>query len=165
MISTRSLTFHPLVVLTASLAGALAYAAWAMSRFDGNTLSSQYLYIVPIVVPFVAFLFDRGAEIRTAGFAVLAIDALVIATSILRARGYVPLISGHALFLIYAVLRPGSLVTRITAAIVMVETMYLKFFVWHDFVTPVGGTVLALIAVAVVRRLSKHDIDREVELV
>ena len=155
MISTRSLTFHPLVVLTASLAGALAYAAWATSRFDGNTLSSQYLYIVPIVVPFVAFLFDRGAEIRTAGFAVLAIDALVIATSILRARGYVPLISGHALFLIYAVLRP----------IVMVETMYLKFFVWHDFVTPVGGTVLALIAVAVVRRLSKHDIDREVELV
>lgn len=78
-----------------------------------------------------------------------------MATSILRARGYVPLVSGHALFLTYAVLRPGSPVTRITAAIVMLEVIYLKFFVWHDFVTPVGGIALALIAVMLVRRLIK----------
>jgi hypothetical protein len=97
--SSRSLIFHPLVVLIASLAGAFAYGVWATSRFTGDTLSSQYVYVVPIVVPFIAFLFDRAEEMRTASFAVLAIDVLVVATSILRARGYVPLVSGHALFL------------------------------------------------------------------
>jgi hypothetical protein len=152
--SVRSLIFHPITVLIASLSGALAYAAWATSRFTGDTLSSQYVYVVPIVVPFIAFLFDRAQEIRTAGFAALAIDVLVIATSILRARGYVPLVSGHALFLTYALMRRGSVVTRVTAALVMLEVVYLKFFVWHDFVTPTCGIALALIAAIVVRRLT-----------
>lgn len=150
--SSRSLIYHPLVVLIASLAGALAYGVFATLRFTGDTLSSQYVYVVPIVVPFVAFLFDRAKELRTASFAILAIDALVVVTSILRARGYVPLVSGHALFLIYAVLRPGSLVTRVTAALVMLEVIYLKFFVWHDFITPTTGTALALIAALITRR-------------
>jgi hypothetical protein len=149
---TRRLLSHPLTALLLSLAGAVAYGAWATWRFTGDTLSSQLVYVVPIVVPFVAFLFDRAKELRTASFAVLAIDALVVATSILRARGYVPLVSGHALFLTYAVLRPGSLVTRITAAVVMIEVIYLKLFVWHDFITPTAGIALALIAALIIRR-------------
>jgi hypothetical protein len=82
-----------------------------------------------------------------------AVDVLVVATSILRARGYVPLVSGHALFLTYAMLRRGSLVTRLAAALVMLEVIYLKFFVWHDFVTPAGGIALAVLAALIVRRL------------
>jgi len=150
---SRSLLFHPLIVLTASLAGAFVYAGLVRWRFPGGSLFHHYLYVVPIVVPFVAFLFDRAKEIRTAGLVVLAIDLLVVSTSVLRARGYVPLVSGHALFLMYAILRPGSMVTRLTAAIVMLEVFYLKLIVWHDFVTPVGGIVIAVPAAFVVRRL------------
>lgn len=150
---TSRRTFHPVIVLLVSLAGAAAYAAWASSRFGGETLSSQYVYVVPIVVPFVAFLLDRTIEIRTAGLFVLTVDALVVFTAMMRVIGNVPYVSGHALFLTYAILRPGSLVTRITAALVMIEVLYLKLLVWHDFVTPVGGIVLALIAAWLVRQL------------
>jgi len=45
------------------------------------------------------------------------------------------------------------IVTRLTAAIVMLEVIYLKLIVWHDFVSPVGGIVLAVPAAFVVRRL------------
>jgi len=166
LMSTRSIIFHPVVVLIASLAGAFAYGAWATSRFNGGTLSGQYIYVVPIVVPFVAFLFDRAAEIGRTNVLSVIVDAIVVGTALMRVIGDVPFISGHALFLTYAVLRPGSLVTRITAAIVMVETLYLKFFVWHDFVTPLGGIVLALIAAGLVRRLIREQAsDRQVELV
>ena len=151
-------TFHPAVILLTSLAGAAAYAVWASSRFSGETLSSQYIYVVPIIVPFIAFLLDRAAEIRTVGFRVLVIDASVIIISILRARGYVPFVSGHVLFLTYAIVRRGSFVTRVTAALVMVETLYLKLFVWHDLVSPAGGLILALIAAALTQRLTNMRI-------
>jgi hypothetical protein len=156
--SFRSVVFHPVCVLIASLAGAIAYAALVRLLFPGGSLFHHYLYVVPIVVPFVAFLFDRAKEARTAGLAVLTIDALVVITSILRARGYVPLVSGHALFLTYAIVRRGSWVTRITAALVMLETVYLKLFMWHDFITPVIGIALAVIALMIVQRLYRSQV-------
>lgn len=61
--SSRSLIFRPVSVLVLSLAGALLYALWARWRFSGAGLVSQYIYVVPIVIPFVAFLFDRASEI------------------------------------------------------------------------------------------------------
>jgi len=115
-------------------------------------LSSHYIYVVPIVVPFVAFLFDRAKRINQTSALAVAMDALVISLSLLRMFGRVPLVSGHALFLSYAVLRRGSLVTRISAAIVLAETVYLKFFVWHDPVSPLVGITLATAAAIVSRR-------------
>ena len=149
---TRQLLFHPLIVLLLSLTGGFVYAIWATSRFSGDSLAGQYLYVVPIVVPFVAFLLDRLRQIREANVVSAVVDVLVVGTSMMRVIGNVPFVSGHALFLTYAVRRPGSLVTRITAAIVMAEMIYLKFFVWHDFITPTTGIALALIATLITRR-------------
>jgi hypothetical protein len=151
--STRSWIFHPIAVLIISLAGGCMYGAWATWQFSGDTLASQYLYEVPIVVPCVAFILDRFEQWRPTSIMLLAVDVLVVATSILRARGYVPLVSGHALFLTYAMLRRGSMVTRLAAALVMLEAIYLKFLVGHDFVTPAGGIALAVLAALIVRRL------------
>jgi hypothetical protein len=153
--SFRSVVFHPAFVLVASIASAVAYAAFVRWRIPDGSLFHHYLYVVPIVVPFTAFVFDRAKEARAAGLAVLMIDALVVATSILRARGFVPFVSGHALFLTYAIIRPGSLVTRITAAMVMLEVIYLKIFLWHDLITPVGGVLVALIAFMIVHLLRR----------
>ena len=145
----RRLLFHPLTVLLISLTAGLVYALWAASRMSGDNLTSQYVYVVPIVVPFAAFLLDRLKQIREANAVSAVVDVLVVGTSMMRVIGNVPYISGHTLFLTYALLRPGSLVTRITAAIVLVEVIYLKYFVWHDFITSTIGIALAVIAILI----------------
>ena len=53
----------------------------------------------------------------------------------MRVFGDVPYVSGHALFLTYAIMSRGSRVVRVTATLVMIEVIYLKLFVWHDFIT------------------------------
>lgn len=119
---------------------------------SGSNLTSQYLYVVPIVVPFVAFMLDRLKQLREATIISGLIDSLVVATAMMRVIGNVPYVSGHTLFLTYAILRRGSLVTRTTAAIVLLETIYLKYFVWHDFITSTCGIGLALFAVLIMQR-------------
>ncbi len=118
--------------------------------------------MVPIIVPFIAFLFDRAAEILEASPLTFVVDALVVGTAMMRMIGNVPFVSGHALFLTYAMMRPGSLVTRITATVVMLEVVYLKFFVWHDLITPLTGITLGLVAAFIVRRLSVTETSEKV---
>lgn len=129
------------------------YAATMKWLFAGGDLRRHLMYVLPIIVPFVAFLFDRGAQLRTAGWPEWAIDLVVVATSILRALGVIPIISGHALFLTYAIARPGSRLTKITALMVMLQVLYLKIFVWNDQVTPFTGIAAGLSAALLVRAL------------
>jgi hypothetical protein len=158
----RAWLVHPSAVLILSLAGGFAYAVWVANRFTGAALTGQYVYVVPIVVPFVAFLCDRAVEVRTLRSWILLVDSLVVFTAMMRVIGDVPFVSGHALFLTYAILRRGSLITRITATLVMIEVLYLKLIVWHDFVTPVGGVTLALAAAMLTQRLQARR-DAELE--
>ena len=153
----RSLLFHPLVVLLLSIAGALLYAVWVTWRFGGRNLQSQYLYVVPIIVPFLSFLLDRSERFRRESVAGLVIDFLVVGTSMMRVIGHVPYISGHTLFLSYAIVGPASRVTRIMASLVMLEVIYLKYFVWHDPITSSTGIVLGTIAAVIARRFGRKD--------
>lgn len=141
----------PLATSILAVAGGLGYAGWATWRFSGAARAGQYLYVVPIVVPFVSFIVDRISTFRKARLFELLIDALVVGTAMMRVIGDVPYVSGHALFLSYALLRPGSsLVTRITAGLVFIEVLYLKFVAWHDPITPVTGTFLGGLSALVV---------------
>ena len=151
----RSLIFHPFVVLLLSIGGALLYSVWVTWRFGGQNLQSQYLYVVPIIVPFLSFLLDLSEKIKRRSFAGLIIDFLVVGTSMMRVIGNVPYISGHTLFLTYAILGPASRVTRITASLVMLEVIYLKYFVWHDPVTSSTGIVLGIIAAMATRHFGR----------
>lgn len=144
------LIFHPLSVLVFALLGTLGYAAWMRWRFPGGDLSRHYMYVLPIIVPFVAFLFSRAQEFRESTVLQLIVDTLVVGLSLMRMIGHVPLISGHTLFLTYAIAGPGSRLTRITAALVMLQVIYLKFFVWHDPVSPLAGIFLGLIGATIV---------------
>ena len=78
------------------------------------------------------------------------VDALVVVLAMGRVVGNVPFVSGHTLFLTYAILSSRSIVVRVTALLVMAQTVYLKYFVWHDFVTSTSGIVLGMTAAAVV---------------
>lgn len=116
-------------------------------------LSAPFSYVVPIAVPFVAFLFDRAQRFRESTFIQHGIDLVVVGTAMGRVIGNVPFISGHTLFLTYALLSSRSLVVRISATLVMIQTVYLKYFVWHDFVTSTSGIVLGSFAAVLVSRL------------
>ena len=91
------------------------------------------MYVVPIVVPFVAYLVDRGERWSERNKKQKLIDAIVVLIAMWRVIGNVPFVSGHTLFLSYCIITSRSLVARLTALIVMAQTVYLKYFVWHDW--------------------------------
>lgn len=149
-IRQRSFIFQPLVVLLLSFAGATLYALYTV-RFSGFkpqvfSLSGSFFYVVPIVVPFVAFLFDRAEHLPKSGIIKLLLDVVVVGTAIGRVVANVPLISGHTLFLTYALFSGRSRVVKISAAVVMLQVLYLKYIIWHDWITSTGGIVLGLLA-------------------
>jgi hypothetical protein len=152
--ASRPPIFHPAAVVASSLLGACLYALYAALRFPGDRLANQYLYVVPIVVPFVAFLFDRAERLRQSSRLRRVVDALVVGTAMWRAIGDVPFVSGHALFLTYALLSSRSRTAQATAGIVMLEVGYLKYFVWHDWITPTTGIILGSVAASGLRLAS-----------
>ena len=159
--SSRSIVFHPLFVLLVSLIVASLYAIYATLRFSGDALHSQYYYVVPIVVPFFAFLFDRAERFYQRTAIQLLVDAAVVLTAMWRVFGNVPYVSGHALFLSYALLSSRSRVAQITAALVMLEVIYLKFFVWHDWISPTSGIVLGILGAFISWRFRKTNINAD----
>lgn len=129
------------------------YAATVPWRVPSGDMRRHLIYVLPIIVPCVAFLFDRAARFRTEGLPERLTDFAVIVAAMLRALGLIPMISGHALFLTYAIARPGSWLTKITALLVMFQVLYLKIFVWGDSVTPSTGIAAGLVAALIVRVL------------
>jgi len=154
------LIFHPLFVLVCAGLGILSYVMYMRWRFPGGDLSHHFSYVLPIIVPFMAFVFDRAKHLPEAALLELIVDSAVVATALLRAMGDVPLVSGHALFLTYAMARPGTPLTIITAAIVMIQVIYLKIFAWHDPISPATGIILGLLAALIVRRAARRTSSR-----
>lgn len=152
--------FHPLFVLASAALAMFGYAGLMRWRFPGGDLSNHFMYVLPIIVPCVSFIFDRARRFSEDTLSELTIDSAVVLTSFLRMMGIVPLVSGHALFLTYAIARPGSRLTKITAALVMLQVIYLKFLVWHDWVSPITGTILGLLAAFIIRRFTPKTIAR-----
>jgi hypothetical protein len=150
VVSSRPLIFHPLIVLLFSLIGASSYAFYAALRASENQLPGHLFYVVPIVIPFVAFLFDRAERFRQSTILQFVVDALVIGTAMGRVVGNVPFVSGHTLFLTYCLLSTRSRVPRIAAAIVLLQVIYLKYIVWHDWITSTSGIVLGVLAAFVI---------------
>lgn len=133
----------------------LSYVGLMRWRIRGGDLSNHFMYVLPIIVPCVAFIFDRAKHFSNATLVELILDSAVVITSFMRMMGVVPLVSGHALFLAYAIARPGSKLTKITAALVMLQVIFLKFFVWHDWVSPLTGIALGLLSAFIVRRFAR----------
>jgi hypothetical protein len=156
ILSRRELIFQPWFVLVSAFVGAALYGGYMLrsrsiqaSTFD---LSGSFLYVVPIVVPFVAFLFDRAERFPQLNLTHYIVDLFVVGIAMGRVIGNVPYISGHTLFLSYAILSSRSIVVRITAALVLAQALYLKYFIWHDWITSTSGIVIGLLAAFSVSR-------------
>ena len=126
-------------------------------HFDGQRRVFWLYYFVPIGVPFVAFLLDRAQRWGILTWRHYPIDVTVVALSLARAAWPVPLISGHTLFLAYALLTTRSVVARVFAALVLVEVFVLKILVWHDWVTWIGGWLVASGAAFAFWRISTNQ--------
>ena len=146
--------FRPWFSLLISLLGAAAVGCYLLRspgvRSHLFELSGPFMYVVPIVVPFVAYLLDRAERWDERNKRQKLVDAIVVLTAMWRVIGNVPFVSGHALFLTYCIVTSRSLVARVTAIVVMAQTVYLKYFVWHDPVTSTSGIVLGCVAAIIV---------------
>jgi cadmium resistance protein CadD (predicted permease) len=142
----KTFLFHPLFILLISIIAASLYFVYATLRFSGDKLLNQYYYVIPIVIPFTIFLFNRVERLHQRRLVQWLIDSAVVLTAMWRVIGDVPYISGHTLFLTYCLLTVGSLLGRITAIIVIIEVLYLKLFIWNDWITSSVGIILGIFA-------------------
>ncbi len=145
--------YHPITVSAAALIAALAVAGLVKIVFDGELEWFLLYYFVPIGVPFVAFLFDRAERRALLTRAQWLVDGPLVALALTRAVFPVPFISGHALFLAYAVLTTRSWVGRLTAAVILIQVAYIKIALWHD-PTVFGGALLGVATAWVFGRLA-----------
>ena len=150
----KTFIFRPLFVLTASLGLACLFALVVTLRYHGLRQHFLLYYFLPVSVPFVAFVFDRAARWRQISRWQWAIEVPIVLLALSRAFVSVPLVSGHALFLAYALLSSRSWVVRLTAVLVMLQVAYLKIFVWAD-PTLVGGIILGMVAAWIVSILAR----------
>lgn len=153
-IRQRQFIFHPVNVLTVSILAAGTFAVFIHLLFDGDLRWFLLYYFVPIGIPFVAFLFDRAEQYGAGSRVSWVIDLAVLIPSLARAFVRVPLVSGHAFFLVYCLLTSRAPVARITAFLVLLQVAYLKIFVTHDTAL-VGGVIVGGIA-ALAHRWSRR---------
>jgi len=138
--------FQPWIVLLFSLAGAALVGLYLLRspyvRATAFDPSATFQYFVPLMVPLIAFMFERVEHVREASFFQHGVDFLVFALAAGRVVGSVPYISGHTLLLSYMLLQSRSRVVRIAAILVLAQTLFLKYFEWGDFVTSNVGIAL-----------------------
>ena len=151
-ITQRQLLFHPATVLVVSILAAAIFAFFINLFFDGDLRWFLLYYFTPIGIPFVAFLFDRAERYAQVSTASRAVDLIVLIPALARAFIRLPIISGHALFLIYCLFTSRSKVARLTSILVLFQVAYLKLFVTHDTAL-FGGLIVGCLAALVYRRV------------
>jgi hypothetical protein len=102
------------------------------------------------MVPLFAFMIERVEHVRKASFFQHGVDFLVFGLAVGRVTGKeVFHISGHTLLLSYMLVSSRSNIVRIASVLVLVQTLFLKYYVWGDFVTSnvglLAGCTLALL--------------------
>ena len=138
---------QPGLVLLCSLIGA-ALVGLYLIRYEHVRATvldpgGTFQYFVPLMVPCFAFMIERVQHVRQANFFQHGVDFLVFGLAVGRVVGdEVKYLSGHTLLLSYMLVSSRSNIVRITALLVLGQTLFLKYYVWGDFVTSNVGLVL-----------------------
>src|SRR6185503_1031758 len=152
----RLTIFQPRFVLLCSLTGAALVGLYLL-RYEhvrANVLDpgGTFQYFVPLMVPCFAFMIERVENVRRANFFQHGVDFLVFGLAVGRVTGKEALhISGHTLLLSYMLVSSRSTIVRIASILVLGQTLFLKYYVWHDFVTSNIGLVLGCALALIVR--------------
>lgn len=152
--------FHPLTVLALSLGAALAFAGWIVIDNDLSQSPGRHgfylYYMVPLAAPLTAFTLDRASRLFQPQPLQWLVDLGVIGLGLVRALFNMPWISGHSLFLAYALLTCRSRVAQVLALAVLVQVAYLKIIVWRD-PTILGGVAAVAAAAGLFSLVRRRD--------
>lgn len=155
----RTQIFQPGFVLLCSLAGAALVGLYLLrSEHVRATVldpGGTFQYFVWLMIPCFAFMFERVQHVRQASFFQHGVDFLVFALAVGRVVGdEVRYISGHTLLLSYMLVSSRSWIVRIASILVLAQTLFLKYYVWGDFVTSNVGIVLGCALALAVRSVA-----------
>ena len=132
-------------IIGVALACAMAVAGYAAVFFDGPDQNYRLWYYTPAAALAGAFMVERWAG-RDQGWRRWLVDGLVAAVCLARPlTGYPPL-SGHALFVIHALLTCRDGFTRLLAVAVTLLTLYAKIVLWNWDVTLWPGLAAGLVS-------------------
>ena len=153
--------FQPRLVLLYSLAGAALVGLWLLSyeHVRANVLDpgGTFWYFVPLMVPCFAFMIERVQHVRKGNFFQHGVDLLVFGLAVGRVLGReVMHISGHTLLLSYMLLSSRSKIVLISSILVLGQTLFLKYYVWGDFVTSNLGMLVGCALALIVRWVSRR---------
>lgn len=140
--------FQPGAVIAISLLAAVSFVGLMLPlhRFESSASRTVLIvYHAPVGMAFTAFALDRLKYRRAIPIRQALIEIPVLALALSRALLPVPFISGHALFLSYALVTEQLAPARAVAAVVLFEVILLKLFVFQDGTLP-GGIALGLAA-------------------
>ena len=153
--------FQPRFVLLCSLTGAALVGLYLL-RFEhvrANVLDpgGTFQYFVPLMVPCFAFMIERVQQVRKANFFQHGVDFLVFGLAVGRVMGKeVMHVSGHTLLLSYMLVSSRSRIVLIASLLVLAQTLFLKYYVWGDFVTSNVGMVVGCALGLIVRWVANH---------
>ena len=157
--------FQPGFVLLCSLTGA-ALVGLYLCRYEyvrAGVLDPRgtFWYFVPLMVPCFAFVLERVQHVRQANFFQHGVDFLVFGLAVGRVTGGdVRYVSGHTLLLSYMLVSSKSNIVRIASILVLAQTLFLKYYVWGDFVTSNVGMLLGCALAAIVWVVSRRFTDK-----
>lgn len=138
--------FNPFFTLAVSTGLAVLFALFISVRYSGETRFFYLYYMVPIAVPFVAYIFDRLEYKSRTRWPQWSLDGIIVVVALVRNFVAIPFVSGHVLFLTYSLFSSRTLVARGTALVVLVVVVLMKYLNWGDVSTPAGGFVIGLVA-------------------
>ena len=158
--------FQPRFVLLCSLAGAALVGLYLLrSEYVRATVlnpGGTFQYFVPLMVPCFAFMMERVQHVRKATFFQHGVDFLVFGLAVGRVTGGdVRYVSGHTLLLSYMLVSSKSRIVRVAAILVLGQTLFLKYYIWGDFVTSNVGLVLGCALALIVRAVSRRFTTKE----
>lgn len=158
--------FQPYVVLLCSLTGAALVGLYLLRceyvRASVLDPGGTFQYVVPLMVPCFAYMVERVQRVQEANFFQHGVDFLVFGLAVGRVVGEeVRYISGHTLLLSYMIVSSRSKIVRIASILVLVQTLFLKYYMWGDFVTSNVGMVLGCALALIVRSVSRNFTKRE----
>lgn len=154
--------FQPPVVLLCSLAGAALVGLYLLTseQVRANVLdpAGTFQYFVPLMVPCFAFMIERVQQVRKANFFQHGVDFLVFGLAVGRVLGKEVLhISGHTLLLSYMLVSSRSRIVLISSILVLAQTLFLKYYMWGDFVTSNVGLLVGCTLALIVRWVSRRS--------
>lgn len=151
--------FQPRFVLLCSLTGAALVGLYLLRNEHVRATvldpAGTFQYFVPLMVPCFAFMIERVQHVRKANFFQHGVDFFVFGLAVGRVMGKEVLhISGHTLLLSYMLVSSRSKIVLIASILVLGQTLFLKYYVWGDFVTSNVGLIVGCALALIVRWVS-----------